>query len=60
MLNQSILNEANRQVQAATAANLQVEWLVSNKTSATQLQMLFQSQPKPIPITVTHLPVAGE
>lgn len=43
-LNQSILNEATRQVDAATAANLQVEWLVSNETAATQLRNLFQAQ----------------
>ncbi|AKJ30912.1 hypothetical protein AAW51_4221 [Caldimonas brevitalea] len=59
-LNKNILAEANRQVEAARAANLQVEWLVSDERAAAQLQALFQSQPQPIPITVTYLPVAGE
>lgn len=58
-LQQNILSEANRQVAAASASNLQVEWLVSNERAAAQLRSLFQSQPQPIPITVTHLPATG-
>lgn len=57
-LNRSILAEANRQVEAATAANLQVEWLVSSERAAGRLQVLFQSQAKPISNTATHLPAA--
>ena len=55
-LQQNILAEATRQVEAASFNGLNVEWLVSNERAATQLGALFSSQETPIPIKVTYLP----
>ncbi len=55
-LQQNILAEATRQVEAASFNGLKVEWLVSNEKAATQLEALFSSQKTPIPIKITYLP----
>jgi hypothetical protein len=52
---QAVLKEATRQVEAASANSLSVEWLVSNQKAADQLDMLFRSQT--IPIMVIYRPV---
>jgi hypothetical protein len=51
---QSVLNEATRQLEAASANGLQVQWLVSDEQAVTQLQTLFENNS--VNITVTHLP----
>jgi hypothetical protein len=52
----SVLPAATRQVKAASAHGLNVEWLVSNQKAVDQLNALFRRQPEPIPITVTYRP----
>lgn len=37
-----VMNEANRQIQAASANGYKVEWLVSDAKAASQLWSLFQ------------------
>ncbi|HWO97418.1 MAG TPA: polymorphic toxin-type HINT domain-containing protein [Bacillus sp. (in: firmicutes)] len=49
-----VLQEARRQIDAAKAAEYEVEWLVSDEKAVEQLQRLFQSEG--IPITVKHFP----
>jgi len=49
-----VLAEAQRQLEAATAQGMQVEWLVSDKAAAAELEMLFKT--KGVNIKVTHLP----
>lgn len=56
VLQQNILAEATRQVEAASSNGMNVEWLVSNERAATQLDALFSGQKTPIPIKVTYLP----
>jgi hypothetical protein len=48
-----VIAEAERQVAAAEAHGLTVEWLVSEQTAATELQALFNA--KGIKVKVTHL-----
>jgi RHS repeat-associated protein len=49
-----VLQEANRQTAAAAKTGMEVEWLVSDRATATQLQNLFNTEG--IKIKVTHLP----
>ena len=49
-----ILGEATRQVEAASAAGLSVEWKVSDPIAATNLRNLFSTEG--VKILVTHLP----
>jgi hypothetical protein len=51
---QSVLKEATRQAEAASAHGLQVQWLVSDKEAATQLTNLFKKEG--VNIKVTHFP----
>jgi hypothetical protein len=41
---QAVLKEATRQLEAASASGLKVEWLVSDQEAASQLANLFQSE----------------
>jgi hypothetical protein len=49
-----ILEEATRQLDAAEAAGLKVEWKVSDQTTVAKLKALFLDAG--IDIDVTHLP----
>ena len=51
---QSVLKEATRQVEAASAHGLQVEWLVSDSEAASQLVTLFEKEG--VNIKVTYFP----
>jgi hypothetical protein len=58
-LQQKVLAEAKRQIEAAKANNLSVEWLVSDERAVAQIDTLLRSQPTPLPIKVIYFP-AGE
>lgn len=47
-LQQKILYEANRQVEAASAANMQVEWLISDERAACSIAELVSKSAKAI------------
>ena len=48
------LAEATRQVEAAHAAGLEVEWLVSDPKAIQQMGSVFRA--RGVPVTLTHLP----
>ena len=51
---ESVLKEAKRQIEAATAAGYQVEWLVSDQKAIEQLKELFDKEN--INIKITYYP----